>query len=276
MVAATEPEAPVSDDLNTPSDDPVPFRRGVVRPYQCLSEGFQLIKEQYWLFLGITLVGVLIAGAVPFNILLGPMMCGIFHCLLRQARGRSVKFEMLFRGFDDFVQSLIAALLMLVPIFAILLPAYALLIAGMFATMPRPAPGAPPPSGPGAGFFGLLAAFYLVVFLTILLVQVLFFFTFPLITDKKMSGTQAIGASFRAVLGNFGGVVGLVLLVSLLGLAGMLACCVGQLFVIPIHYAAYAVAYRRVFDSDAEEPPAVQDYGDPDERALPPERGPRD
>jgi hypothetical protein len=264
----------MSDDQLPSTDDRPAFRRGVVRPVECISEGWRLIKDQYWLFLGITFVGVLIAGAVPLNILLGPMMCGIYYCLLRHFRGRSVKFEMLFKGFDDFVQSLIASLLMLIPIFAILLPAYILLIVGMFATMPKPGPGAPPPSGPGWEFFSMLAAFYLVVFVTILVVQVLFFFTFPLIRDKKLSGVQAIGTSFRAVLANFGGVVGLVLLVGLLGLAGSLVCCIGGIFVLPIHYAAYAVAYRQVFDSQAPESPPVQDYGDPDMQPMPPDRGP--
>ena len=28
---------------------------------------------------------------------------------------------------------------------------------------------------------------------------------------------------------------------------GSLACCVGMLFVMPIHYAAVAIAYRKVF-----------------------------
>ncbi|MBO0700737.1 MAG: hypothetical protein J2P46_20235 [Zavarzinella sp.] len=264
----------MSDDLTDPADDRPAFRRGVIRPFQCLSEGWQLIKDDYWLFLGITLVGVLIAGAVPFNILLGPMMCGIYYCLLRKARGRSVKFEGLFRGFDHFAQSLIASLLMLIPIFAILLPAYVLLFVGLFATMPKPAPGGPPPSGPGGGFFAVFGAFYLVIFITILLVQVLFFFVFPLITDKKLPGLQAVGTSFRAVMANFGGVVGLVLLIALLGLAGSLACCIGAFFVLPIHYAAYAVAYRHVFELETEEPPPVQDYGDPDERALPPDTSP--
>jgi hypothetical protein len=267
----------MSDDLSVPADDRPAFRRGVIRPFQCLGEGFQLIKDQYWLFLGITLVGVLIASAVPLGILLGPMMCGIYHCLLRQFRGRSVKFEMLFRGFDDFLQSLIATLLMLIPIIVIFVPAYILLVVGMIASMPKPAPGAPPPSGPPAGFFASLGAFYLVIFLVSILVQVFFFFTYPLITEKKLTGVQAVGTSFRAALGNFGGVLGLVLLVSLLGLVGTFACCVPGLFFVPIHYAAFAVAYRKVFGSDeSPEPPEVQDYGEPDMEPLPPERGLRD
>jgi hypothetical protein len=267
----------MSDDRTDATDDRVAFRRGVIRPFQCLGTGFQLIKEQYWLFLGITVVGVLIASFVPLGILLGPMMCGIYYCLLRQFRGRSVKFEMLFRGFDDFAQSLIATLLMLVPLIAILVPVYILLIVGMVAGMPKPAPGGPPPAGPGGGFFAALGAFYVVVLVVSILVQVFFFFTYPLIADKKLSGVQAVGTSFRAAMGNFGGVLGLVALIFLLNIAGTFACCVGSFFVMPIHYAAFAVAYQKVFGEDETprppEPPEAADYGEPDEPPATPEPG---
>ena len=61
------------------------FRRGVVEPVECLKEGWALIKDQYWLFLGISLVGMLLGGAVPI-VLLGPMMSGIFLCLFKDAQ----------------------------------------------------------------------------------------------------------------------------------------------------------------------------------------------
>jgi hypothetical protein len=267
----------MSDDQLPAADDRPTFRRGVIRPVQCLNEGWRLIKDQYGLFLGITIVGVLIASVVPLGILAGPMICGIYYCLFRHFRGRPVKFEMLFKGFDHFLQSLIATLLMAIPALVILVPAYIILIVSMMANMPAPAvaaPGAPPPPPPGLppGFFAAFGGFYLVMLLVIIVLQIFFFFTYPLIVDKKMSGVQAVGTSVRAAMGNFGGILGLVLLIFLLNFVGSLACCIGQFFVMPLHYAAIAVAYRQVFDSDAEEPPAVADYGDPEERAAPPDR----
>ena len=56
------------------------FRVGVIKPLECIKEGWALIKEQYWLFFGISFVGILIGGLVPI-VLLGPMMAGIFLCL---------------------------------------------------------------------------------------------------------------------------------------------------------------------------------------------------
>jgi hypothetical protein len=265
----------VSDDQLPTTDDRPAFRRGVVRPVDCLSEGWRLIKDQYWLFLGITIVGVLLGSAVPFvNLfLIGPMMCGIYYCFFRHFRGRSVKFEMLFRGFDDFVQSLIATLIMIVPALVILVPAYVIFIVGMVSSLPKPAPGGPPPA-PSGGFFVAFALFYLVVLIVVIVLQIFFFFTYPLITDRRLTGVQAVATSFRAASANFGGILGLVLLIFLLNMAGSLACCIGQFFVLPLHYAAVAVAYRQVFESTAPEPPPVADYGDPDVRPLPPERRP--
>src|ERR1700746_2684907 len=91
------------------------FRRGVVAPVECIKEGWALIKDQYWLFFGIALVGILIGGAVPI-VLLGPMMVGIFLCLFQKQRRQAVEFGTLFKGFDYFVQSLIVALIKVVPI----------------------------------------------------------------------------------------------------------------------------------------------------------------
>ena len=45
--------------------NPTEFNRGVISPMECIKEGWALIKDQYWLFFGITLVGMLIGGAVP-------------------------------------------------------------------------------------------------------------------------------------------------------------------------------------------------------------------
>ena len=254
------------------------IRRGVVRPIECLRAGVDLLRGHYWLFVGITFVGVLIASLVPFGILAGPMMCGIYYCLLRRDRGRAVKFEMLFKGFDDFVQSLIATLIMMIPIVLVAIPGYIVVFAIMFASMPGPrAPGAPPPPPPSMGPFFVAYGVFLAVLLAVsVVVSVLFFFVYPLITDRKLSGVQALKTSMRAVGANLGGVIGLVLLNFLMGLLGVLACYVGAIFVMPIHFAAVAVAYRQVFPEESVEAPRPtpeeRDYDDQFDPEAPPER----
>jgi hypothetical protein len=48
--------------------DQVEFQRVPLGPVDCLTAAKQLMGEQYWLFLGISVVGMLIASAVPLGI----------------------------------------------------------------------------------------------------------------------------------------------------------------------------------------------------------------
>ena len=99
--------------MSAPIDLPE-FSRKAVEPVACIKAGWSLIRNQYWLFVGLSVVGVLIGSVVPFGILMGPMMCGIYLVLLEHMRGRPIEFGMLFKGFDYFVESLIATLLQFV------------------------------------------------------------------------------------------------------------------------------------------------------------------
>ncbi|HEV7860056.1 MAG TPA: hypothetical protein VGO91_15670 [Pyrinomonadaceae bacterium] len=223
------------------------FRRGAVSPVQCLQEGWGLIKDQYWLFLGITAVGVLIGGAVPFGIILGPMMCGIYLCLLRRRRGGTVAFDMLFKGFDYFAQSLIAMLIQIVPAIIIMIPFYLFFFIGMMSSMGTAGRRGGPPSAPPPMFFISIMGLFVGMVLVLILVGAVFIFTFPLIVDRKLSGLDAVKTSIRAVMGNLSGVVGLLLLNTLLGMVGLLMCYVGAFFFMPVGLAAWAVAYDQVF-----------------------------
>ncbi len=89
------------------------FRRVAIEPVECLRESWRRLREQYWLFLGVTAVGVLLGSFVPFGIIMGAMMCGVYLCYLQMWRGAQVRFETLFRGFDYFTDSLIASLILM-------------------------------------------------------------------------------------------------------------------------------------------------------------------
>jgi hypothetical protein len=218
-----------------------------VRPFECLSRGWQLIRDQYWLFLGITVVGVLLGSLVPLGILMGPFMCGIYYCLMRHEYRRPVEFGMLFKGFDYFLQSFIASLLMIIPMLVIIAPAYFFFVFNMFQVMQRQRGNAPPDPAQLWAMLGPLALFYLVLFAVIIVVSMAFIFTYPLIVDRGLSGIDAVKASFRAVLANFWGVAGLVLLNTVLGIVGAMCCYVGAFFVMPVTIAATLMAYRQAF-----------------------------
>ena len=220
------------------------FNSGVVAPFECLKEGWAAIKDRYWLFLGLALVAMLIGGAVPI-VLIGSMMCGLYLCLFGKMRGAPVEFGDLFKGFDYFVPGLVAAAIQTVPIFVLVFPAYFIFAIFMFATMPHDRYARD--EGPPAVFFLGLIVFVLFVLIVSLVIHILFLFAYPLIVDRKLSGWDAIKTSYRAAMKNFGGILGLVLLNSALSILGVFACYVGVIFVIPITFAAYAAAYRRIF-----------------------------
>ena len=227
----------------------IPFRRGTVEPVECIKGGWELIRSQYWLFVGMTLVGVLIGSAVPI-VLMGPMMCGLNLAFFKTRRGEPIEFGTLFKGFDYFGQALIAALLHSIPIIVIVVPAYILFYVFMFVSMAAASSSGDPNP---AALFGVMAGFglfWLVVVAIIIIISIGFLFVFPLIVDRKLSAIDAIKLSFRAALSNFWRLLGMVLLTTLMSAVGVLACYIGAFLVMPISYAAIAKAYEQVFGLD--------------------------
>ena len=223
------------------TNNPLEFRTGVVAPIDCLKEGWETIKDQYWLFLGLTIVTMLVGGAVPI-VLVGPMMCGLYLCFFAKMRGEPIEFGMLFKGFDYFVPGLVAAAIQTVPVFIIVVIADIFFFAFTFAVMPTRRGEEPPPI-----FWVGLVVFVLVAITISMAIHALFFFSYPLIVDRKLSGWDAIKTSYRAALQNLGGIVGIMLLMVGLGILGVLACYVGAFLMMPVSFATYAAAYRRVF-----------------------------
>src|SRR6185295_11433493 len=113
------------------------FQAGVVQPMACLRGGYDLVRDQYWLFVGMALVAIIVGSVVPFGILLGPMMCGIYLALFKTRRGQPIEFGDLFKGFDYFGDGLIATLLHLIPIVVVFVPSYIVFYIGIFFLMPR-------------------------------------------------------------------------------------------------------------------------------------------
>jgi len=80
----------------------VTFKRGAVRPVECIKGGWNLIQGNYWLVLGMCIVGWMIGSALPLGILMGPMMCGLFLTFFMMRRGEPYEFGTLFKGFEHF------------------------------------------------------------------------------------------------------------------------------------------------------------------------------
>src|SRR5689334_15309520 len=107
--------------MSTPQ---IMYRKGVVEPIGCINAAWAMVKEQYWLFVGMCAVAILIGAAVPLGILTGPMLCGFYLAFFKARRRQPFEFGTLFKGFDYFGPSVVATLLHMVPVFAVLIPAY--------------------------------------------------------------------------------------------------------------------------------------------------------
>ena len=227
------------------------YTPGAVQPMVCLRAGYDLIRDQYWVFVGMCFVGILIGSAVPFGILMGPMMCGLYIAIFQKHRGEQVEFGTLFKGFDHFGESVIATLIHVIPIVVVIVPFYLIFYGVMLFVLPRS--NEPDPAAL-LGFFAVFFVFMIVVMILMILISVLFTFTYPLIVDRRLGGLDAVRASAKGALANFWPLLGLLLLTGLLGFCGLLLCYVGIFLVFPVIYAATSMAYEQVFGIKGEGP----------------------
>lgn len=231
------------------------FRTGVIRPVECYKEGWEIIKNDYWILFAVTLVGAIIGGA-SFYILIGAMICGIYYCYLQKIDGKPVAFDGLWKGFGFFMPGLLVTAAIVIPMFVVFGVVYVPFIMAIMM-------GSKLSSDElttlvlGAAAVDLVLAFIMVCFHTLLM------FAYPLIVDRNLSGWAAIKTSAKAVWKNLSGIAGLIAVGFVLVLLGYLACIIGIYFVIPIIIAGNLVAYRKVFPS-----PLNQNYNPPPPNAF--------
>lgn len=223
----------------------IPYNRKAVDPVECIKAGWELVKPQYWLFVGMTFVAFFIGSAVPLGILMGPMMCGVYLTCFARRRREPVEFGLLFKGFDFFGPSVVATLLHAVPIIAILLPTYVLFYASFVLALV--AQGDNPDPLPLLAVLGTFSLIVLVVVVLIIIVSIGFTFAYPLIVDRRLAGWDAVKLSFKAAMANFWRLLAMGLLTGVMAMVGMAFCYVGMFLVFPISYGAIAAAYEQVF-----------------------------
>lgn len=228
------------------------FNTGVIRPVECMKEGWELIKDDYWLFLGITFVGMLVGGIIPFGIGIGAMFCGIYFVMLQKMNGQRFEFGDLFKGFNYFVPGLVTSLIVIVPSIIAVVFLYGSMIAVVFAMAAS--------NGDEAVIFGAFAGLFIegvIIALILGCLHALIMFAYPLIVDRNLNGLDAFKLSAKAVWANLSGVIGIILLEFAMGIVGYMALAIGVYFVLPIMFAGVLVAYRKVF------PPLNQTYNPP-------------
>lgn len=220
--------------------DIVPYEKVPIEPIRCLRESKAAIGEQYWLFVGVTTIGWLIASAVPLNILLGPMVCGVFLCFHDRLNGKQAKFDTLFKGFDYFVDTLLATLIWVVSIMVAVVPVTIIMLVAIFTTTHHDRDSA-------MQVLAITLGGSAIIMLVSILSSALFLFVYPLILFNRMKPMAAVKTSARAALSNLPGVLGLVLLLNIIMVAATMCCYFPAFLFAPIAAGSVLMAYRRVF-----------------------------
>jgi uncharacterized membrane protein len=231
------------------------FNSGSINPGDCISGGWDLIKDDYWLFLGISLVAMILAGCIPcVSIFIsGPVTVGVMYCLLSQIRRQQrVEFGMMFKGFENIVPAMVVGIIAIIPEIVGQILRFTVDFARLGIDLNQ--------GGNDRNFYasqseifttglGLIAIVIGIVFFFIAIAwRITFFFALPLLADHpELEIAETIKLSARAGWSNWGMIIVLSILQGLVALAGMLALCVGYLFVAPIIQASNAIAYRQVF-----------------------------
>lgn len=215
------------------------WRKTKIGPIACYSEGREFLGEDYFTFLGIALVGGLISGLVPL-VLLGPMMCGFTICLLKKSRGEPMVFDQLFKGFDYFVQSLIAVLCYMGITLVLMVPFLIALLGGiMMISLGDEAIVA-------VGVI-IIALAYVGMFVLVLPFQLTIFFASALIVDRNMEGWPAFKLACQGTRGNFSQLLGCAVVGQLILMIAVMMCIVPIIFAMPIVFAGHFMAYQKIF-----------------------------
>jgi uncharacterized membrane protein len=168
-----------------------------------IGEGWALVKADLGNYVVITLLFALLSG-VPF--IQGSMIAGFHIFTMKKLMGRKADFGDLFKGFDFFIPTLVASLLI-----------------GLFT------------------FAGTLLCI-----IPGLVVAAVFKFTYLFIVDKRMDFWPAMQASHAVVKNDYFGFTMFLILAFLVNVLGALCCLVGLLVTIPLTFAAITVAYKEI------------------------------
>jgi uncharacterized membrane protein len=249
----------------------IQYNSGVVDASGCVSSGWALIKNNYWMYLGITFVAYLIVSCIPIAnfFLYGPIMVGVYYVLQREMRGEPVEFGMMFKGFEKFVPAMAAGIIQNIP--AIIFQIFQLTFdIGRAVLSSRSGRGGRDFGDPDLGPLAAITGAYIVVALAFMVFGIIwhiaFIFVMPLLAEHELGPIEAIKLSAAAAFSNVGGLILLLILEILIAIAGVVALCFGVFFVMPLLYAATAVAYRQVFPDMGPSvyrnvPPAPDVYG---------------
>ncbi len=191
----------------------------------------------------------------------GIMLCGYMNAVQNKISSGIANFSDLFSGFKYFQQCLIVTTIISLFYFAIEVIGILIGVAfgvsvgtGMLLKNGKFDPSAL------SGLIGIGLVLLLIFLVISIVVSICTAFVYPLISQKNLSGFEALSASARGGLSNALPLLGFLILQGLIGIAGALLCGIGLLFVLPVIYSSLFSAYRSVYGGQTDDryqpPPA--------------------
>jgi len=199
----------------------------------CIKQGYEktLAYIPQWLLVG--LVGTLLMlvsmlTVIGFFVVVPVLAWGMTRFLLNMVDGKP-DFRDLFSGFSNYGIVLGRSLALILLLYLMLLLANGLtLVGGVLDSLA----------------VQLLGQLLYLVFAVAVLTRLYFAFFF--LVDRDMGPVEALAASWNATSGKVGNVILLAIIAGVIGMAGLLAFCIGVLFTLTMSYVMYASAYRQL------------------------------
>ncbi len=190
------------------------------------------------------------------SLVVGPIMGGLYFTYLKVIRGQKAGVGDVFAGFQKvFAQLYLGALVVGLIVSACLLPFqffFQLKAGPVLEQLQQAQEHQAVPADALNMIHNLLHAYastlpiLLLCLIPMTYLTVCWGFTLPLIIDKQMGFGSAMKASWKRVNRHWWQVFGLLVLVGLINIGGLLLCCVGILFTLPIGLGALMYAYETV------------------------------
>ena len=219
-------------------------RRARLGFFDCFFEAKEFLGKDYWSLWGLTFVGMLIAGAVPL-IVAGPIYCGLGLCFLAIERRQQPSFDLMFKGFEQFMNTLVPVLLYFLFTFLVV-PFY---LVGVFGGMGL--------CSTGEGVLVFLGICSILFGVSVMIIGSTFIgygamFACFLVAEYRLEGMDAFKISLKGIQMNFFGMFGVMIASLILTFCAMLLCYIPFLLMIPIFTCAPFICYRKIFRAQPE------------------------
>jgi hypothetical protein len=185
-------------------------------------------------------------------LIMGPATGGLYQVYLSIIRGQPASAGDLFAGFKQFQDLYLGKLIPGIIGAACMLP-YNIANAAKMAPLMDSIRQNPGSTNPQEIFSQMISTFtsslpiFLLCMIPAMYFSVNWMFVLPLISDKKFGFWSAMTTSWKMVHRHWFHVFGLAVVVGLINIAGVCACCIGVLATIPLTLAALMCAYEDIF-----------------------------